>query len=188
MDKAKELPSQELLLRRLSYNGDTGELTWKPRTPEEFKVGRYSQERACKIWNTRYAGKSALNTENGHGYKVGAIDGEMYMAHRIIWKMVYGTEPECIDHENGNRSDNSHSNLRSVGYLENNRNQALKTTNKSGCAGVHYDKRQKRWVARIRKPGKRMNLGAFERIEDAIAARKEAEKRIGFHPNHGRAA
>ena len=31
-------------------------------------------------------------------------------------------------------------------------------------------------------------LGRFDKFEDAVAARKKAERKHGFHPNHGRAA
>jgi hypothetical protein len=32
---------------------------------------------------------------------------------------------------------------------------------------------------------KQISLGSHEKIEDAIAARKQAEVVYGFHPNHG---
>nr|DAL46383.1 MAG TPA_asm: ethylene-responsive transcription factor [Caudoviricetes sp.] len=31
-----------------------------------------------------------------------------------------------------------------------------------------------------------MWLGCFDTLEEAIAVRKEAEKRFGYHENHGR--
>jgi hypothetical protein len=35
--------------------------------------------------------------------------------------------------------------------------------------------------------GKYLHLGYFDRFDDAVSARKSAEKKLGYHPNHGRA-
>jgi hypothetical protein len=43
------------------------------------------------------------------------------------------------------------------------------------------------WCAGIKKDYQHHHLGYFDRLEDAAAARKAAEERMGFHPNHGRA-
>ena len=51
----------------------------------------YSAERACNIWNTKYAEKEAFTATNADGYRVGSrIDGRSALAHRIIWEMVTG--------------------------------------------------------------------------------------------------
>lgn len=44
-----------------------------------------------------------------------------------------------------------------------------------GCRGVVWDKRRSRWVARLKLHGKTINLGRFDVLEDAIAARKAGE-------------
>ena len=31
-----------------------------------------------------------------------------------------------------------------------------------------------------------IEIGSFKKIEDAVKARKDAEAKYGFHPNHGR--
>lgn len=50
--------------------------------------------------------------------------------------------------------------------------------NKSGVVGVNWDKSRGKWQASIRFKGHKYNLGRYEFIQDAIDARKEAEKRI----------
>lgn len=50
--------------------------------------------------------------------------------------------------------------------------------NKSGVTGVNWDKSRGKWQATIRFKGKKYNLGRFADIEDAISARKKAEKEI----------
>lgn len=42
------------------------------------------------------------------------------------------------------------------------------------------------WTAQITVNYKRIVLGLYRTKDEAIAARKAAEKIIGFHPNHGR--
>jgi hypothetical protein len=55
-------------------------------------------------------------------------------------------------------------------------NQRISSKNKSGTRGVHWCKKRKKWCAAIRVNYKHINLGSFSNIEDAIAARKEAEE------------
>lgn len=50
--------------------------------------------------------------------------------------------------------------------------------NKSGVVGVNWDKSRGKWQAGITFKGHRYNLGRFEYIQDAIDARKAAEKQI----------
>jgi hypothetical protein len=49
--------------------------------------------------------------------------------------------------------------------------------NKSGFTGVSYNKSRKKWWSRLRVQGKTIYLGTFDRIEDAVKARKKAEKK-----------
>jgi hypothetical protein len=99
--------------------------------------------------------------------------------------MVYGDEPQDIDHINGNRRDNRIANLRAVDRRENMRNARLRSNNTSGIVGVTFSRDRKKWVAQI-NDGKVRSLGRFDKFEDAVEARKAAERRAGFHPNHGR--
>jgi len=41
------------------------------------------------------------------------------------------------------------------------------------------------WCARIKVNQHIIQLGKFEKLEDAIQARKTAEQQYGFHENHG---
>jgi hypothetical protein len=172
--KLKALPSQERLLERLSYNSKTGELIW------------LNCPNMSKKWNTRWAGKSAFTFINTHGYFQGNFDSEVYRAHRIIWKMVYGTEPEMIDHINGVRSDNRLINLRSVNQSINMRNQKLRVDNTSGAIGVYKPAHSKKWVAFVRINGRMRYIGRFAEFADAVAARKSVEITNQYHENHGR--
>lgn len=48
--------------------------------------------------------------------------------------------------------------------------------NNSGVRGVTYEESSQRWRARLCFKGKDMSFGSFERFEDAVAARKAAER------------
>lgn len=48
--------------------------------------------------------------------------------------------------------------------------------NTSGVRGVYYEKKSNKWRARLRFKGKTMSFGTYARFEDAVCARKNAEK------------
>lgn len=120
------------------------------------------------------------------GYLRGRVMGALYMAHRIIWKMVRGTEPPEIDHRNGIKDDNRWKNLRAADRVINSRNMARPKSNTSGHIGVSRIRR--RWRATIRNDGKQLHLGVFNSKRAAIRARKAAEVKFGYSATHGRAA
>ena len=175
--------TQEYLKSRLSYDPDTGDFTWKPRTIEGFKT-----ERALRAWNGRFAGKYAGGV-NTQGYRVISISGKTCLAHRLAFLYQLGELPiDSTDHINGIKLDNRWDNLRSVTHSENMRNAKCAKNNTSGFTGVSWDKDKDKWAAHINVNGKKMNLGFFASIEDAAMARKLAGVKHGYHPNHGRMA
>ncbi len=185
----KPLPSPELLRKLLRYDPETGKLFWRKRSPDLFSAKKNTADQSCASWNTRYAGRRAFTAENDFGYCVGRIFDKSYLAHRVIWAICFDEWPaEEIDHVNGRRRDNSISNLRAVSSSLNNRNCQIGKSNKSGHMGVSWAKREKKWRAHITFNRKTHHLGYFDKIEDAVSARKSADIRFGFHPNHGRQA
>lgn len=174
----KKLPSQQALLDLLSYDKDTGLLTWRERTPEIAK--RHGlDEKLIDIWNSNNAGKPA-HTLLRRGYIGITAFGIHYFAHRIIWKMIFDEEPDHVDHINGNTSDNRLENLRNVDAQGNSRNRKLSSNNKTGYSGVHWCSDRQKFVARIKINRRNISLGAFSLKEDAIEARRQAEKSIDF--------
>jgi hypothetical protein len=123
------------------------------------------------------------------GYRYVGINLTTHSEHRLAWLMRTGAFPEGeIDHIDGNRLNQSPDNLRVVTHQENHRNKKRRCDNTSGMMGVHGDKRRGKWHARIKLDGKRIHLGYFDDFFEAACARKSAEKRYGFHRNHGREA
>lgn len=182
----KPLPNAEYLRKLLAYDPETGRLTWRTRPPEMFPEGKRGSAVAANVWNGANAGKPALNSRTANGYLHGAIDYESFLAHRVIWKLMTGADPLEIDHINGDRTDNRWANLAHCDRTANMRNRGLSRNNRSGYSGVHWNARFERWEATMQTGALRRYLGRFVRLEDAVAARANAEKALGYHPNHGK--
>lgn len=181
---ATPLPPAAILRKIFDYDPETGQLFWKARTLDMFPETKRRAEWMCAAWNTRHAHKPALTHTTEKGYRRGQLRGRLVMAHRVIWKMMYDTEPNEVDHINGNKSDNRIVNLRSATRQENVRNTRLRHDNKTGVHGVYVE--GKKWVAYIRDGKQSIRLGLFSTIQEATEARKVAELNYGYHANHGR--
>ena len=188
MPKAKDIPyTQEELKELFDYNPETGELVWKSRGVEMFP-----DERACKSWNTKYAGKRAGRDSprnlrrNGYSPRCLRLLGSGYLEHRIIWMWWYGEQPpEEIDHKNRDARDNRIDNLRE-GH-DNHKNLSLAVNNKSGVSGVSWCKKMNKWRVRGKLDGVEHILGYFEYEDLDLAAMEIMEWRAerGFDPKHG---
>ena len=80
-----------------------------------------------------------------------------------------------VDHRDRNRTNDAAGNLRLASSTENHWNTSIRSDNKSGCRGVHYQRTRKRWRAHIQVDGKVVHLGEFKRKKDAVAAREAAQ-------------
>lgn len=52
----------------------------------------------------------------------------------------------------------------------------IRSHNSSGVNGVHYHKRDKKWIARIEFQKRQYHIGGFKTLDEATAARKRAEE------------
>lgn len=173
----------------IDWKPETAQIFWKPRDPDLFLGCHDPAEGCARAWNSKYAGKETFHRIGGHGYRVGRVINDDYLAHRVIWALAYGEWPsEQVDHIDGVRTNNKISNLRAVSNAENSRNVAIRGNNSSGVMGVYWHSKIKRWCAEIRADGKKQHLGTFTELADAAEARKAAVAKFGFHPNHGRTA
>ena len=172
---------QDFFLSLLDYNQETGDLTWKHRPPVN---------KGNRIFNALYAGKkggSIVTSDNSKtSYLQTVVKGKTYKNHRIIFAIVAGYMPEQVDHIDHNGLNNRWSNLRASNNRDNAKNLPMLKSNKSGCIGVNWHKAAKRWQARaVDKDGKRIDLGRFDNIEDAIRVRKAYEKEFGYYEHRG---
>lgn len=158
-------------MSKLSYDPDTGLFKWAETARRGF-VGRQA---GCFCPRD--------------GYIRIRIDGKLELAHRLAWNMHYPDNPvtpdEQIDHINHNRTDNRICNLRKASNTENSRNASIGRNNTSGALGVWFEKRRNKWSVEIKVDRKKIHIGQFDNFDEAVAARKAAEVKYGFHENHG---
>ena len=181
-----QLPSPDVLRQLLRYESDSGKLFWRHRQLSMFTDGKQPATQNCAIWNSRFADGPALATPDKCGYHHGIILYAKVKAHRAIWAIVHGEWPNGdLDHIDGDTANNRLGNLRLVSHTENMRNMRMKKNNKSGHTGVYSARRVGFWSACISVCSRSLHLGTFPSIDEAIAARKAAETRLGYHKNHG---
>ncbi len=185
--KRGSIPLDPNLLRKLlRYDPETGALIWRARPVEMFVMPVDPAEAKARNWNRRYAGLPAYGRSVA-GYGLVGVLSNRLLAHRVAWAIYHGRWPDGnIDHINGVRDDNRIANLREVTAAENNRNMRRRSDNKSGVSGLFWHGPTRKWRVTIRDSGRQIYLGSFANREDAIAVRKAAERRYGYHPNHGR--
>jgi HNH endonuclease len=176
--------SIEQLRALVSMDVGSGALSWLPRPASMFPDAR-----ACKTWNTRFAGTPAFCTKSGNGYFHGSLLNTKVCAHIVVFALTHGRWPRLsIDHINGNRADNRPSNLRDVSHVQNMRNQPLSRASSTGLTGVSFDKARGKFAAHITVLGRTKHLGRYATAGEAAAARAAANEAYSFHQNHGRTA
>lgn len=110
-----------------------------------------------------------------NGYAGRDIGGRKNKTRVLMHRLVNDTPDDLVtDHINRNKLDNRRQNLRSVTQKKNSRNRGVSVNNTSGHTGVIWNKG--RWVACIKANYKKIHLGRYKTIEEAISARKEAEE------------
>jgi len=159
--KRYEMTAQQLR-EILHYSPETGVFTRKVPTGMNTHAGEV-------------AGGMHVN-----GYWNIRVCGHRYPAHVLAWLYVHGTYPaDCIDHINGNRSDNRIANLRAATKAENAQNYKTRKDNTSGATGVIWHKRTGKWTAALSINKKNTHLGLFDSFEEAKAVRDAAKR--NFH-------
>lgn len=112
------------------------------------------------------------------GYVVSKNINGIVFLHRLVMRET--DKALEINHKqhpprNEHKIDNRKSNLEVVTRSQNNMNSVIPKNNTSGTTGVYWNKRDKKWYARITVDYKNINLGYFDNIDEAIIARKTAE-------------
>lgn len=165
---SKPILTYERACELLIYDPETGALYWRVARPGALKG-------------------VLVGTRTSEGYTQVEVDYRLYKAHRVIWLLMTGKWPaHHIDHINGMRADNRWKNLREATPLENSRNRRPHKDSGSGRVGVYFDNTRRKWGAYIGVDRKCLNLGFFDKKEDAVEARVLAEAMHfgAFAPKH----
>lgn len=148
------LPSQEDLNDLLEYRD--GNLYWR-------KASR--------------KGKSAEHSTLRGSYKIIYLRGQRLAAHRVIFKMFYGEEPDMVDHIDRNPLNNKIHNLRSATASLNAVNSKTFCSNTSGYRNIFVSRNclgEAVYVVTLKRGSKSMHLGRFKILQEAIEARDSA--------------
>lgn len=146
----------------LNYDLDTGVFTW------------------AKTLSNRVQSGSQAGSKHASGRAYISVGNNRYLAHRLAWMYVNGSFPnDCIDHINGDKSDNRISNLREASHAENMQNhRKARSDSQSGLIGAMPH--QGRWRSDIRVNNKKIYLGTFDTKEEAHQAYLKTKREI--HP------
>ncbi len=180
------------LMRRLyRYDSESGLIYACDRLPEDFydtgegssfvsaagQASKYNIQRSGRIaFNRRFRGERATcDYLKGSSAYMGV--SKNLLAHRVAFFLYHGhypVWPNSVDHINHDGCDNRIVNLREVTAREQSANTRLSKANTSGVKGVSFLKDRGKWRASANIDGRKVNLGTFLNINDAIAARKAA--------------
>ncbi|MBG6289478.1 HNH endonuclease [Pseudomonas nitroreducens] len=154
---------QAELRRLLSYCPETGEFRWNVKPPGKVQIGDLAGTKDETFTYIRFEGKRQK-------------------AHRLAFLYMTGEIPSgCIDHIDGDPTNNAWANLRICSHSENMQNRKVSKRNKSGFLGV--SKHPSGWQATIAKDKKYYHLGLFKTPEEAHEAYLAAKARLHtFNP------
>ena len=183
----------ELMRRLFKYDPKTGLIYARERSPQDFydtgsgssfvsaegAAIKYNIERSGRLaFNRIFKGKrSTCNYFRGASAYRGVQ--KTLFAHRVAFFLYHGLYPQwpnSVDHINRDGCDNRIENLREVTAKEQSANTGLSKANTSGVKGVSFLKGRNKWRASINLEGKKVNLGTFNTLQEAVTARQAGEK------------
>lgn len=146
-------PAFESLNAALSYDPETGALTWKQ------SANRH------KRWNARWAGKPAgMITKQGR-LRI-YFEYQPISVPHVIWLLMTGEWPEHdVDHRDRNPLNNKWNNLRAA-----TRSQNLANRRGWGKYLKGVQKNKNKWRANIKVDGKTTSLGNYDTEQQAHEA------------------
>ena len=123
--------------------------------------------------NMKWCVRVSPNRRNLYYFQKRLANKKLIELHR--WIMDFPEKGNYVDHINHNTLDNRKENLRVVSNSDNLKNSRIRIDNKTGYKGVRFDRFRNKWSAEIKVNYKKIHLGRYEKFEDAVRARKNAE-------------
>lgn len=152
----RALPDAQALRDAFRYDPETGHLYWR---------------RALGTSNVKVG--AVAGCPRPDGYVDVSFGGELWKAHRIIWKIVTGEDPVEVDHINRQKSDNRWCNLRNANRFQQMHN--IPSKKKALPRGV--TRHSNGYRARITVKTKTIALGYFRTVAEAEEAYRKAAQR-----------
>lgn len=146
---------------------------------------------SCLRWvlpqsNRVKVGSVAGSFNKATGYWQVTVLGKLTYAHRVIAKLhnLLDDESLQVDHRDRDRSNNKLVNLRVVTQADNLLNKGIMSNNTSGFTGVTWNNNKSLWVSTITVNKRRIHLGYFGDLNDAVISRRVAEEAYGYESNY----
>jgi len=149
------------------------------------EVMHYDPETGVLTWLEDRGGRAKAGTEAGAistGYVRPMVDGQRYLAQRLIWLYMTGEWPVSqVGHEDRNPLNNRWANLRPATKKENGENRKLHKNSTTGFRGVSWEPKIGKYRAKIYHNGHLYFLRHHDTIIEAVAARLGAERQLFTH-------
>ena len=129
-------------------------------------------------------GDKVIVVPDSLGYEYVTYKRKHYAIHRVVFLLNYKWLPDCIDHIDGNPTNNDIVNLRVATRLQNQFNRRINTKTKSGVKNV--TPHQGKWSVRFSIKGKTKHFGCYDDIE--LAELVAQEVRLKLHKEFSRHA
>lgn len=131
--------------------------------PRQVLVDAEDLDRVCAHrWQAQ---RTSSKARGEYWYIRHRAKGKWVWLHRVVTGA--GDQGLVVDHLNGDRFDNRKANLRISTHTMNMANMKLRADNTTGFRGVCPNKHRRKWVAKIRVLGKRVNLGSYSTPQEA---------------------
>lgn len=115
---------------------------------------------------------------NRISYAMRTVNKATIYMHRVIAARAgLNVEGAEVDHKDGNGLNNQRENLQILTTSQNQQKARAHIDGTSGERGVNWCGTAKKWIVRLKRNGVRLNIGSFDTLEEAVAARDRARSR-----------
>lgn len=132
----------------------------------------------------KHPGDKVVVAPDPLGYEYVTYMRKHFAVHRVVFLLTQGWLPECIDHIDGNPTNNHAFNLRAATRLQNQFNRRVNSKTKTGLKNV--TPHQGKWQVKFSVKGKTKHFGCFDDIE--LAELVAHEVRLSLHQDFARHA
>lgn len=126
--------------------------------------------------SVKHPGDKVVVAPDSLGYEYVTWERKHYAIHRVVFLLNHGWLPDCIDHIDGNPTNNNISNLRAATRLQNQHNRRVNSKSKTGIKNVHPH--QGKWIVRFSIKGRTTRFGCYEDIELAELVAQEVRFKL----------